>query len=183
MSAKKVASRFSVTSLSLAAVFFLSSTCVNEQAIAAPPSKAPAKVAPPAQQKRPPSANNSAALTGYWNRLRVRLQNNWQVPDGKNTVVLTANVAADGSSSDMVAEGHPKDPQAEVSAAEAFNKSLPLEALPQGVASAKITVNFEYQYDPHGDGYSKVSGQISQTSAPAPAQTSTGAAAQEGAKF
>ncbi|MCC7531548.1 MAG: hypothetical protein IT342_23800 [Candidatus Melainabacteria bacterium] len=183
MSVKKVASGFSVTSLSLACVFSLSSTCVREPAIAAPQAKAPAKVAAPAQQKRPASVNNSAALTAYWNRLRVRLQNNWQVPDGKNTVVLTANVAADGSSSDIVAEGHPKDPQAEVSAAEAFNKSLPLEALPQGVASAKITVNFEYQYDPHGDGYSKVSGQISQTSAPAAAQTSTGAAAQEGAKF
>lgn len=182
MSAKKVASRFSVIALS-AFVFFSSLTAVTEPAIAAPQAKTPAKAAPAAPPKRPPSVNNSAALTGYWNRLRVRLQNNWQVPDGKNTVVLTANVAADGSSTDMVAEGHPKDPQAEVSAAEAFNKSLPLEALPAGVASAKITVNFEYQYDPHGDGYSKVSGQISQTSAPAPAQTSTGAAPQEGAKF
>ncbi len=182
MSAKKFA-KFSVISLSFAGIVCLSSTTFKEPAIAAPQAKAPAKAALPAQPKRPPSVNNSAALTGYWNRLRVRLQNNWQVPDGKNTVVLTANVAADGSSSDMVAAGHPKDPQAEVSAAEAFNKSLPLEALPAGVASAKITVNFEYQYDPHGDGYSKVSGQINQTAAPAPAQTSTGAAPQEGAKF
>lgn len=179
MSAKKVASRFSVIALSFAAVFFLMNQ--SDRAIAAPQAKAPVKPAAPA--KKPASVNNSAALTGYWNRLRVRLQNNWQVPDGKNTVVLTANVAADGSTSDMVAEGHPKDPQAEVSAAEAFNKTLPLEALPSGVASAKITVNFEYQYDPHGDGYSKLSGQISQTSAPAAAQPSTGAAPAEGAKF
>ncbi len=144
-----------------------------EMTVAAPTSKtaskAPVKSAPAAAAKRPASVNNSAALTAYWNRLRARLQSNWQVPDGKNTVVLTANVVADGSSSDMVAEGHPKDPQAEVSAAEAFNKSLPLEALPAGVSSAKITVNFEYQYDPHGDGYSKVSGQINQVAtAPAP---------------
>ncbi len=182
MSAKKLersASRISVTALSLAAVFLLSGT---EMTLAAPAAKAPAKTAPAAAAKRPASVNNSAALTAYWNRLRARLQSNWQVPDGKNTVVLTANVAADGSSSDMVAEGHPKDPQAEVSAAEAFNKSLPLEALPTGVASAKITVNFEYQYDPHGDGYSKVSGQISQV-ATAPAQAPAGAVPSEGAKF
>ncbi len=150
---------------------------------AAPPAKAPSKTPPPQAAKKPASVNNSAALTGYWNRLRQRLQSNWQVPDGKNTVVLTANVSADGSSSDMVAEGHPKDPQAEVSAAEAFNKSLPLEALPQGVAAAKITVNFEYQYDPHGDGYSKVSGQISQVATQAPAPPATGAMPSEGAKF
>jgi hypothetical protein len=183
MSVQNVASRISVTALSLAIVFFAVGT---ENTVAAPatkvPAKAPAKTAPAAAAKRPASVNNSAALTGYWNRLRARLQSNWQVPDGKNTVVLTANVSADGSSSDMVAEGHPKDPQAEVSAAEAFNKSLPLEALPSGVTSAKITVNFEYQYDPHGDGYSKVSGQISQV-ASAPAQAPAGATAPEGAKF
>ncbi len=179
MSVQNVASRISVTALGLAFAFF---TVETENTVAAPAAKAPAKAAPAAAAKRPASVNNSAALTGYWNRLRARLQSNWQVPDGKNTVVLTANVAADGSSSDMVAEGHPKDPQAEVSAAEAFNKSLPLEALPSGVTSAKITVNFEYQYDPHGDGYSKVSGQISQV-ASAPAQAPAGAAPSEGAKF
>jgi hypothetical protein len=181
MSAQKVAPKVSIIALSLFGVFLSSSVICSETTIAAPQAKAPAKSAPPV--KRPPSVNNSAALTGYWNRLRVRLQNNWQVPDGKNTVVLTANVAADGASSDMVTEGHPKDPQAEVSAAEAFNKSLPLEALPQGVASAKITVNFEYQYDPHGDGYSKVSGQISQVAAQTTAQPAAGAAQSEGAKF
>lgn len=174
---ERSASRISFKALSLAALFLLSGTEIIQ---AAPAVKAPAKTAPSAAAKRP--VNNSAALTAYWNRLRARLQSNWQVPDGKNTVVLTANVAADGSSSDMVAEGHPKDPQAEVSAAEAFNKSLPLEALPTGVTSAKVTVNFEYQYDPHGDGYSKVSGQISQV-ATAPAQAPAGAAPSEGAKF
>ena len=183
MSEEKVVSKVSVTALSLACVFSLSLLVVSEAAKAAP-AKGGAKpaAAPAPAAKRPPSANNSAALTGYWNRLRVRLQNNWQVPDGKNTVVLTVNVAADGASSDMVTTGHPKDPQAEVSVAEAFNKSLPLEALPAGVSSAKITVNFDYQYDPHGDGHSGVSGQIQQMAA-APAQAPTGAAPAEGAKF
>ncbi len=185
MSAWKMAFRsvFASPAFCLGGALFLS-LVFSSGAGAAPAAKAaPTK---PAAVKAAPSkvtnVNNSAALTGYWNRLRVRLQNNWQVPDGKNTVVLTANVAADGASTDMVAEGHPKDSQAEVSAADAFNKSLPLEALPAGVTAAKITVNFEYEYDPHGDGHSKVSGQITQTAAPAPAQT-TGATPHEGSKF
>jgi len=154
------------------------SSILFSNALFAAPAKTTVKSAPP---RKAPSVNNSQALTGYWNRLRVRLQNNCQVPDGKNTVILTANISADGSSTDVAVEGHPKDPQAEVSATEAFNKSLPLEALPTGVSSVKLTVNFEYQYDPHGDGYSKVSGQITQT-ATAPVQP-TGAAPAEAGKF
>ena len=148
------------------------------------PTKAPqAKAAPAkagtANARKPVNVDNSSALSGYWNRLRVRLQNNWMVPDGKNTVVLTANISGDGSSSDVLATGHPKDAQAEVSATEAFNKSLPLEALPSGVSAAKITVNFEYEYDPHGDGHHKVSGQIQQTGG-APAQKTEGATTGDG---
>lgn len=179
MSAQLVASKTFSAGLFLLPLFMLvCAISFSDEAFAAP-AKAPAKVAPP---KKVTSVNNSAALTGYWNRLRVRLQNNWQVPDGKNTVVLTASIAADGSTTDVAAEGHPKDSQAEVSATEAFNKTLPLEALPAGVSSAKLTVNFEYQYDPHGDGYSKLSGQISQTAASAPAQPAA-ATPSEGAKF
>jgi hypothetical protein len=165
--------------LLLPVFLFLCAISFSDAVFAAPQTKAPARSNPP---RKAPNVNNSAALTGYWNRLRVRLQNNWQVPDGKNTVVLTANIASDGSSTDVAVEGHPKDPQAEVSATEAFNKTLPLEALPAGVGSAKLTVNFEYQYDPHGDGFSKLSGQISQTAAAAPAQPA-GAVPSDGAKF
>lgn len=143
----------------------------------AAPSRVPGKAAAGA---KPARADNSGPLTGYFNRTRLRVQNNWQVPDGKNTVVLTANISADGSTSDVVATGHPHDGQAEVSATDAFNKSLPLEALPSGVSSAKITINFEYSYDPHGDGYHKVSGQITQTSAPSAQPTTP---AEGGAKF
>lgn len=179
MSERLVAFQNVVARLALP-VALLSLFSFSNSAMAAPQNKAPA-TKNTVQRKAPP-VNNSAALTGYWNRLRVRLQNNWQVPDGKNTVVLTANIASDGSSTDVSVEGHPKDSQAEVSATEAFNKTLPLEALPSGVGAARLTVNFEYQYDPHGDGYSKVSGQISQTAAPAASQP-TGATPSEGSKF
>lgn len=182
MPVSKVSSKIIFTAIALSSVFSLNSAY---SAIHAAPA---GKAAPKASGK--PAVNNSAALTGYWNRLRTRLQSNWQVPDGKNNVVLTANIASDGTSADMAAVGHPKDAQAEVSAVEAFNKSLPLEALPAGVSAAKLTVNFEYSYDPHGDGFSRVSGQISQTAAPA-APAASAAAGQpaadgtptEGAKF
>ncbi len=168
---------------SIALVSSLAVTIAGVPANAAPAKAAATKAAPtkaaPAARKSV-NADNSAALSGYWNRLRVRLQNNWQVPDGKNNVVLTANISSDGSSSDVVATGHPKDAQAEVSATEAFNKSLPLEALPSGVSAAAISVDFEYEYDPHGDGHHKVSGSIRQTGGPNPAQKSEGATTGEG---
>lgn len=171
---------------SIALVSSLAVTNAGMPANAAPAKAAaakavPAKAAPAPSARKPVNVDNSAALSGYWNRLRVRLQNNWQVPDGKNNVVLTANISSDGSSSDVVATGHPKDAQAEVSATEAFNKSLPLEALPSGVSAAAISVDFEYEYDPHGDGHHKVSGSIRQTGGPAPAQKSEGATTGEGA--
>lgn len=178
------ASRITFASAALCMAFsflFAAAPC----AYSAPAAKAAAAKAAPAAKApahKTVTVNNSAALTGYWNRLHSRLQNNWQVPDGKNTVVLTVNVASDGATSDVEVVGHPKDPQAEVSATEAFNKSLPMEALPSGVSSAKITINFEYSYDPHGDGYHKISGQISQTSSPAAPAQPQGATTTEGAK-
>lgn len=177
MSALKVASRIQ-TSAFLILVCGLAFSCA---AIAAPVAKAPAKAVPRPAGK--PHVDNSGPLTGYFNRTRLRVQNNWLVPDGKNNVVLTATISSDGSTSDVVATGHPHDAQAEVSATDAFNKSLPLEALPSGVTSAKITINFEYSYDPHGDGYHKVSGQISQIASPQAQPASTTAPAEGGAKF
>lgn len=145
----------------------------------------PANAAPPVSkvspQRRPVTVNNSAVLTNYWNRMRAKLQTNWQVPDGKNRVSLTATLNADGTVNDLVVIANPKEAQAEVSATEAFNRSLPFDALPQGVTRAKISVVFEYSYDPHGDGSSRVSGSMSQIqSAPAAASPAegTGAAAE-----
>src|ERR1700679_1918652 len=62
-----------------------------------------------AQQHRPvarkpiarPPAGNSRAMEGYLSRLRVRLINNWTVPDGKNVVVLEAVVDPSGTATDV----------------------------------------------------------------------------------
>jgi len=179
MSANRFASMLKVK----AVLILIVCLAFSLSAIAAPAAKAPAKSAPRTGTGKPPHVDNSGPLTGYFNRMRLRVQNNWQVPDGKNTVVVTATVNSDGSTSDLVATGHPHDSQAEVSATEAFNKSLPLEALPSGVSSAKITINFEYSYDPHGDGYHKVSGQISQIASQQAQPAGTAPPAEGGAKF
>lgn len=186
MSLLKVASSSSLKSClqfkKIALLVLVCGLTASSAATAAPANKTLAKAASKAPAGKP-HVDNSGPLTGYFNRTRLRVQNNWQVPDGKNTVVLTATINADGSTSDVVATGHPKDGQAEVSATDAFNKSLPLEALPAGVTSAKITINFEYSYDPHGDGFHKVSGQISQTGSQQAQPASTAAPAEGGAKF
>lgn len=118
---------------------------------AAPPTKPPAK---------PAGANYSSALNSYWQRLQPRILNNWSTPDGKNHVVLTATIQQDGSVADVTVVSNPSNNLADQSCTEAFNKSQPLEALPQGLSAAKLTITFDYNYDPHGDGSSKVYGMI-----------------------
>lgn len=179
MSANRVASKLKESAI----LILVGGLAFCLTAVAAPAAKAPVKNAPRTGAGKPPHVDNSGPLTGYFNRLRLRVQNNWQVPDGKNAVVLTATVNSDGSTSDVVATGHPHDAQAEVSATEAFNKSLPLEALPSGVSSAKVTINFEYSYDPHGDGYHKVSGQISQIASQQAQPANAATPAEGGTKF
>lgn len=167
------------SSASVTVCQFLSVSTVSAISVAYPQSSSAAPAVSKVSQARRPAPNNSAVLTNYWNGLRAKLQTNWQIPDGKNRVSVTANVNADGSVSDLVVTANPKEAQAEVSATEAFNRSLPFPALPQGVARAKISVIFEYSYDPHGDGSSRVSGTMSQIQE-SPA-ANTGGAPAEGA--
>lgn len=139
---------------------------VASGACAAPPAPVKGRTQPP----KPAVTNHSAALNAYWGRLQPRVTNNWVVPDGKNHVVITVNVQPDGSVGDFAIVSTPKDGLAEQSCSEAFTKSQPLEALPSGMQGAKLVLTFDYNYDPHGDGSSKLYGSIAPINISAPAQ-------------
>jgi len=98
------------------------------------------KPAAPAQANRPA---NDAAWNGYAARLQSKLLNKWLLPDGKNHVVLTANVGADGSVTELNMTSAPNNAAAEQAATDAFNGSQPLECLPAGSESAKLTLTFD----------------------------------------
>jgi TonB family protein len=112
----------------------------------------------PAAAKAAPAANHAAsdaALTAgfnaYLNTLRGKLDKNWYVADGKNHVTLTADVAADGTVTNLNLASSPSDTKAEQAASDAFNASQPLTSLPGGVQSVKLTLTFDSTADPHGD--------------------------------
>lgn len=108
------------------------------------PQKAPAK-----------PADNSAAYNAYLGRLRVKILDKWMMADGKNHVVLTANLNQDGSVSDVNLVSTPTCTPAEQAASDAFNQSQPLESLPGGMG-AKLTLTFDSTVDPHGDSTSNL---------------------------
>jgi len=108
-----------------------------------------------------PAANNQAALNrameGYLSRLRVRLTNNWTVPDGKNVVVLEAVVDPAGATTDVSTARSKADSVALDSATIAFEKSHPLEHFPAGSnAPGKLVITFTSTADPHGDSNSSI---------------------------
>jgi len=123
-------------------------------AIAAPPSKAPARKPAP-QKGGGGGSNNNGALTAafnaYLDQLRVKLDKNWYVADGKNHVTLSVNVASDGGATGLELTSSPSDTKAEQAASDAFNGAQPLSALPSGVESVKLTLTFDSTADPHGD--------------------------------
>lgn len=95
---------------------------------------------------------NSQEMTSYLIRLREKLDNNWNLADGRNSVTLCARIDADGSASDISATSTPSSPEAEQNANEAFAKAQPLEALPKSAGAAvKLTITFDSFADPHGD--------------------------------
>lgn len=125
-----------------------------------------------------PAAKGTAANTAYLTRLRGKLLNNWNVPNGKNHVTLSTVLNADGSFGDIGLNSTPKNADAEIAGSEAFAKSQPLEALPAG-GQAKLVLTFESSADPHGDSNSNVYTQIM----PLPGvKAATPAAASEPAK-
>lgn len=121
------------------------------QSLSAPTKRvaAPAKSAP--VQSRPAEKELNPAFAAYLGRLRAKINTNWLLPDGRNEVVLTATVQPDGSVTDLDKRSTPKNDQAEDASFDAFNKSQPLEPLPAGLQSAKITLTFQSYADPHGD--------------------------------
>jgi hypothetical protein len=122
-----------------------------------------------------PAPGNSKAMEGYLGRLRVRLINNWTVPDGKNVVILEAVVDPSGTATDVSTAHSKADSVALDSATIAFEKSQPLEHFPAGSnAPGKLTVTFTSTADPHGDSNSSVSLRID------PIPVAKGAAPQAG---
>ena len=117
-------------------------------------------VARPARGSAAPSnSRNTAAYAGYLTRLRGKLLNNWNVPNGKNKVVLTTLVNADGTVGDVGLSSNPKNADGEIAGSEAFAKSQPLEPIPGG-GQVKLILTFESSADPHGDSSSNVYTQI-----------------------
>lgn len=114
---------------------------------------------PAARGGAAPSHNNNAAYSAYLTRLRGKLLNNWNVPNGKNKVILTTVVNADGTVGDIALSSSPKNADGEIAGSEAFAKSQPLEAVPGG-GQVKLILTFESTADPHGDSSSNVYTQI-----------------------
>lgn len=106
-----------------------------------------------------PTNNNTAAYSAYLSRLRGKLLNNWNVPNGKNKVTLTTVVNADGTVGDVALSSNPKNADGEIAGSEAFAKSQPLEPVPGG-GQVKLVLTFESSADPHGDSSSNVYTQI-----------------------
>src|SRR5207248_2931030 len=88
--------------------------------------------------KRAAPVNLTPAYNAYLGRLRATVLKNWNVPDGNNSVVLTAIVIQDGSVSDVTVSGNPKNAAAEQAAQSALAQSQPLPPLPAGSPPAKM---------------------------------------------
>jgi outer membrane biosynthesis protein TonB len=118
-----------------------------------------ALAAPP--PKKPAARDLTPQYNAYLNRLRNKVLNAWNYPDGKNHVVLEATVGSDGSVAGTVLKSTPQNAAAEQAANAAFAQAQPLEALPQGSApNAKITFTFDSTSDPHGDSSANLSGRL-----------------------
>ncbi len=148
---KGVVSLTSALTLCLTFVCFELQDCYNGSPAHAQTKKKSGK--PPAAQPVPSGPNlNSPEMNSYLIKLREKLDNNWNLVDGRNRVTLTAKIDADGAASDISATSAPSSPEAEQSANEAFAKAQPLEALPKSIGAAvKLTVIFDSYADPHGD--------------------------------
>lgn len=130
-------------------------------------------------QARPAASNaaSNAQVTAYLNRLRGKLVNNWLLPDGSNRVTLTGNFNQDGLSDNIQTMSSPKSSSAEDAALQAFNKCMPLEAMPTGFNGAKLTVEFTSTADPHGDSRSNINLRLDPVKQAAPPKTESAPAA------
>ncbi|MBS1994212.1 MAG: TonB C-terminal domain-containing protein [Cyanobacteria bacterium SZAS LIN-3] len=142
---------------------------------ASTPAKPAAKAAAPATPARPVSTMRSAgnvarprrpqprpsggmapsaspaAVNSYCNRLWMKIQNNWDLANGRNHVVLGVDVDSAGNVFSTQVSSQPKNAEAESKVQQALSKSQPLEALPSGLPSAHLTITFDSTSDPHGE--------------------------------
>lgn len=126
-------------------------------------SAATAKVTPAAQKKSAPSQKTgtpakvtrdpalTAAYNSYINALKSKIEKSWNYPDGKNHVVFSILVAADGSVSDMKMTSTPNSPTAEQAASDSFNQAQPLPALPATSPPCRLTITFDSAAAAHSD--------------------------------
>ncbi len=113
---------------------------------------------------------NTGEVNSYLNRMREKLDQNWELPDGKNKVTITAIVNADGSTADVSATSSPTNQSAEQAANEAFAKVQPLEAMPGSAGErVKLTLTFDSFADPHGDTNRNISTRMDPIMTPKPA--------------
>lgn len=103
-----------------------------------------------AEKASPPGAS-TREITTYLAPLRDKLMQNWVRADGRNHVILSIKVNADGSTEDLAISSSPKNEAAEKSAQDTFNNVLPLAPLPVSIKTAKIILSFDSTADPHGD--------------------------------
>jgi hypothetical protein len=102
------------------------------------------------------NAQSNVDINRYLASLRPKLMHNWLLPDGKNLVVLTTLINADGTSTNVTMTSQPNNEAAEQAANDSFSKILPLPPLPPHLKAAKLTLNFQSNADPHGDSQSNL---------------------------
>ncbi len=140
--------RSQITLALVASASLLSSPLLSVSAAPAKAAKPKPKAAVPAAAKAgPANAGNNAAFNNYANQMRQKMGAKWDYPSGNNHVTLTVTVAQDGGVNDFSLTSNPKNTEAEQKANDAFNSAQPLQPLPTGVSSAKLTINFNSQAD------------------------------------
>lgn len=126
---------FQVAAMSL--TFCLSMQCAH---------CAPSQAQKPAAARPAASAQGNPIYDNYVNQLRPKIDKGWNFPTGKNHVVLSVDVAQDGSVTNLNLTSSPKSGEAEQKASDAFNAAQPLPSLPSG-SLAKLVVTFDSQAD------------------------------------
>lgn len=139
-----------VSALLLSGCYCLFEGINSSDAAFAQVKKKPAK--PGGQPKQSGPNLNTPEINGYLSRLRDKLDQNWDLPDGKNKVTITASLGPDGVANDIGVTSAPANQSAEQAANEAFAKAQPMETLPISPGSkVKLTLVFDSFADPHGD--------------------------------
>ncbi len=107
---------------------------------------------------------SNAASQAYLNNIRQGLLKNWELIDGKNTVILQGIVDLDGSLSEVKSISASETSALAIdSAMNAVEKCKPFPALPGSYKhSCKLTLTFHSTVDPHGDSDSSISTEMTE---------------------